>query len=126
MIFNVITVFPNFKKRLIFDIVQISDDQMSSKKSNSSKKEKNIKKKSSKRPVKAQGRKKNDEAFEEENEPETISNKQSQTGNTIKPIVKIQKGTTTNILIMQLTLLLKDLEENAKVSAILVFYYDKS
>ncbi len=124
------TFLPDFEGRPTFDGVQVPEEQSPSDKNNASEEEKNAPKRPSKKPTKVRaGREEeNNKASKEENAAETLPQRpiKSRVGRTIKPTAKKQKGTTIHTLVAQLTSLLnKDWEDDAKVSAFLASYCDQ-
>lgn len=89
IISKVITVLPNFESILIIDEVPITDKQLLYAKSSDSKEENCAKKKTSKKLARVRAGRKENRDLKEENEPKIISQRQSWTRRTIKPIAKI-------------------------------------
>ena len=109
----------------------MTDEQSpSDESSRSEERKKNALKKPSQKPTKVRARrvKENNKASKEENAPETSLQRpiKSRVGRTIKPTVMKQKGNTIYTLVTQLTSLLdKNWEDDAKVSAFLASCYDQ-
>ncbi len=119
------TALPDFEDIPTFDAMQIPDEQTPSKESSASKEE-NTQKKSSKKPAKARAGRRKDKASEKETEPKTtIPQRQSRNGRTIKPTAKTRKSNTIHVLVMQLSTLLDDWEQDAKVSVFLTLCCDQ-
>lgn len=119
------TALPDFEGVPTFDAVQMRDEQTPSEESSAFKEGKNARKKPSKKPAKARAGSKKDRASEKENEPKTTTQRQSRTGKAIKPTAKTRNNTTIHALVMQLSTLLENWDQNAEVSAFLASYCDQ-